>query len=146
MMGLLGALGGLLGYEAATLKTKIQSQLVLWGVLAALGLVGVVFLLVAANAGLTVLVGPIYAPLIIAGAALLVALVVYLIGGAQRKAKAKEEAEDRRRTEANAMMATAAVSAIPLLLPTLKKVGLPAAGIAAALFIFMQMRGSRDGE
>ena len=145
MMALLGSLGGLLGLEAASIKDKLMRQVVLWGTLGVLGLIAVTFILVAINSALTLVVGPVIAPLIIAGAALLIGLIVYAVFHFRASAEAREEAEKARRAEVTALITTAAITAVPLILPTLKRVGLPAGGAAAvAIFSLLQSKAFRD--
>lgn len=143
MLAILGPLGALLGLEAASIKERLQRQIVLYGTLGALGLIAAVFLLVAANTALTFSVGPIVAPLIIAGAALLIALATYLFFRFRENVEAHKEAEKKRSAEMTALITTAAITALPLILPTLKRVGVPAGGAAAALFSLLQSKTFR---
>ena len=140
MLAILGPLAALMGLEMTSLKERLQRQVVFWGLMAALGLVGVTFLLVSLNSALTYTVGPVIAPLIIAGAALLIAIIVYVVYAFQENAARHAEAERKHNAEITALITTAAITALPLLLPTLKKVGLPAGGLAAALFSLMQAK------
>jgi putative Ca2+/H+ antiporter (TMEM165/GDT1 family) len=143
MLALLGPLGALLGLEAASIKDRFKRQAVLWGTLGALGLIAVVFVLVAINTALTYAVGPIVAPLIIAGAALLIGVLVFLIFHLRETVEAHNDAEKKRRAEVTALITTAAITAIPLILPTLKKVGVPAGGMAAAAYSLLQSKAFR---
>ena len=143
MLALLGPLGALLGLEAASIKDKFKRQAVLWGTLGALGLIAVVFVLVAINTALTYAVGPIVAPLIIAGAALLIGIVVFLVFHFRETVEAHNDAEKKRRAEVTALITTAAITAIPLILPTLKKVGVPAGGVAAAAYSLLNSKAFR---
>jgi len=52
--------------------------------------------------------------------------------------------EKARRAEVTALITTAAITAIPLILPTLKRVGVPAGGAAAAIFSLLQSKALRD--
>ena len=144
MLALLGPLGALLGIEAASIKDRLKRQAVLWGTLGVLGLIAVAFILVAINNALTLAVGPIIAPLIIAGAALLIGLVVYAVFHFRATVEAHNEAEKARRAEVTALITTAAITAIPLILPTLKRVGVPAGAGAAAIFSLLQSKAFRD--
>src|SRR5215207_7670274 len=128
MLALLAPLGALLGIEAASLKDRFKRQAILWGTLGALGLVAIAFVLVAINNALTLAVGPIVAPLIIAGTALLTGIIVFLVFHFRETVEAHNDAEKLRRAEVTALITTAAITAIPLILPTLKKVGVPAGG------------------
>src|SRR3569832_2187252 len=110
MLALLGPLGALLGLEAASIKDKFKRQAVLWGTLGALGLIAVVFVLVAINTALTYAVGPIVAPLIIAGVALLIGIVAFLIFHFRETVEAHNDAEKKRRAEVTALITTAAIT------------------------------------
>ena len=144
MLALLGPLGALLGLEAVSLKDRFKRQAILWGTLGALGVVAIAFVLVAINNALTFAVGPIIAPLIIAGAALLIGVVVFLIFHFRETVEAHNDAEKKRRAEVTALITTAAITAIPLILPTLKRVGVPAGGAAAAaIYSLLQSKAFR---
>ena len=143
MLALLGPLGALLGLEAASIKDRFKRQAILWGSLGVLGLIAAIFILVAINTALTYAVGPIIAPLIIAGAALLTGIVVFLVFHFRETVEAHNEAEKKRRAEVTALITTAAITAIPLILPTLKKVGVPAGGVVAAAYSLLQSKAFR---
>jgi putative Ca2+/H+ antiporter (TMEM165/GDT1 family) len=143
MLALLGPLGALLGLEAASLKERLKRQAVLWGIVGALGVIAVAFLLVAINTALTYAVGPVVAPLIIAGASLLIGIAVYLIFHLRETMEAHRDAEKKRSAEVTALITTAAITAIPLILPTLKRVGVPTASAAAAVYSLLQAKALR---
>jgi hypothetical protein len=143
MLALLGPLGALLGVEAASLKDRFKRQAVLWGTLGVLGLIALAFVLVAINSALTFAVGPVVAPLIIAGTALLIGIVVFLVFHFRETVEAHNDAEKKRRAEVTALVTTAAITAIPLILPTLRKVGVPAGGVAAAVYSLLQSKAFR---
>ena len=144
MLALLAPLGALLGIEAASFKDKLKRQAVLWGTLGVLGVIAISFVLVAINTALSFAVGPIVAPLIIAGAALLIGLVVYAVFHFRATLEAHNDAEKARRAEVTALVTTAAITAIPLILPTLKRVGVPVGGAAAAVYSLLQSKAFRD--
>jgi hypothetical protein len=55
---------------------RMKKNAGLWGAIAAFAAIALVFLLVAANAGLTLWMGPVWAPLVIAGvSAAVIALI-----------------------------------------------------------------------
>ncbi len=143
MLALLGPLGALLGIEAASIKDKLKRQAILWGTLGVLGLIALTFILVATNTALTYAVGPVVAPLIVAGAALLVGIVIFLIFHFRETMEAHNEAEKKRQAEMTALITTAAITAIPLIVPTLKKVGVPLGGVAAATYSLMRSKAFR---
>jgi hypothetical protein len=146
MLAILGPLGALLGIEAAAVKDRLKRQAMLFGLLGVLGIVALTFLLVAANTALSFAVGPIIAPLIMAGAALLIGLAVYFVFHLRETMESKREAEKKRSAEVTALITTAAITAIPLILPTLKRVGVPAGGAAAAIFSLLQAKALGRGD
>ncbi len=143
MLALLGPLGALLGLEANSIKDRLKRQAVLWGTLGVLGIIAVAFILVAINTALTFAVGPVIAPLLIAGAALLIGIVVFLIFHFRETVEAHKDAEKKRSAEVTALITTAAITAIPLILPTLKRAGLPAGAAAAAIYSLLQTKAFR---
>ena len=143
MLALLGPLGALLGIEAASIKDRVKRQAVLWGSVGALGLIAVAFILVAINTALTYVVGPVIAPLLIAVAAVLVALVIYGVFHFRETMEAKRDEEKKRSAEMTALITTAVITAIPLILPTLKRVGVPTASAAAAVYSLLQSKAFR---
>lgn len=134
-MGLLPLLTSLLGVEVEGLASRLKENAVAVAAIALFVLIGVSFLLVALYTWLTAWVGPIWSPLIIAGAALLIALILFIALQIQNRAIAKRAAERRRKDETTALVATAALSALPELLksPLLRNVGIPVALYAAFL-------------
>ena len=143
MLSILGPLAALMGLELDATMERLKRQALLWGLLAVLGVVATGFVLVAINAALTVPFGPVVAPLLIAAAALVIALLVYFVFHLLEARQARREAEKQRSTEMTALIATAAITALPLLLPTLRKVGLPAGGVAAAAYALLRQKPSR---
>jgi hypothetical protein len=143
MFAILGPLAALMGLEMTSLKDRLQRQAILWGLLGGLGVIAVSFVLVAANNALTYAVGPVIAPLIIAGAALVIGIVVFLVFTFRNSIEKEKEAERKHSAEVTALITTAAITAIPLILPTLKKVGLPAGAGAAAIYSLLQSKAFR---
>jgi uncharacterized integral membrane protein len=137
VLNLLVPLASLLGLETDALIDKLKESAVAWSAIVFFALVGIVFLLIAANTGLTFWVGPIWAPLIIAGVALLVALIVFLVAGQRRNALRRRAAEEKRSHESTALLTTAAITALPLILksPLMKSVGIPIGGALAAAYL-----------
>ena len=79
MLAVLTPLLSLLGVEASSMTANLKRKAILWGLIGALGLVFLSFLLVAADSALAYAVGPVIAPLIIAVAAALIALAISLV-------------------------------------------------------------------
>jgi hypothetical protein len=138
MLAVLGPVLSLLGIEVGTLTGSIKRHAILWGLIGAFALICLAFVLVAVNAALTYTFGPVVAPLLIAAVAAVGAIIVLLIAHLQDAEAARQEAERKRVAESNALLTTAIVSAIPVILrsPLLREFGLPAgAAIASALFL-----------
>jgi hypothetical protein len=143
VLAILAPLASLLGIEVATLEARLKRKAVLWAILAALGLIAVGFILVAINSALTYAFGPVIAPLLIAGAALLVGLAVFLLNHLRESREARLDAERRRSSEITSLAVTAAIAALPVLVPMLKKAIVPAGGALAAAYALLCEKTSR---
>lgn len=141
-MNLLAPLAALLGIEVEAITERVRNTLIINAVMIGLALAGVTFLVAAGFFALAELYGGIYAALILAAAFLVLALAVFLgtrIGESRRR---HERVEKRLSSETGALVTTAALTALPVLLksPLLRTIGLPAAAIAAYLLV----RGGSD--
>lgn len=134
-MGMLPALASLVGIEVDELLARLRANAVAAAAIAAFVGTAVVFLLIAAYTALTGYVGPIWSPLIIAGAALLIALILFIALKIQNRAIARREAERRHQSETTALVAAAALASLPelLKLPIVRTVGIPLAVYAGFL-------------
>ena len=143
MLAVLGPLLSLLGIEAASITANAKRQAIVWGTICALGVIFVSFMLIAANSALTYAVGPVVAPLIIAVAAAVIGLAIYLVAHLQDGIAARRKAEQQKSAEMTALVTTAIITAVPLILrsPLFKEIGLPA---GAALASALMMRKSDD--
>jgi hypothetical protein len=143
MLALLAPLASLLGIEVGALIERYRREALVWGIVAAFLAIGAIFLLVAANAELSLSFGPIIAPLMLGGAAILIALAVYLAARIKAGAAARAEAERKRGAETTAIVTSAAITAVPLLVksPLFKKVGLPLGGALAAAYLLSKPSG-----
>lgn len=146
MLAVLAPLASLLGIEVEALKESFRRRAVLYSAVGLFLAIGGMFLLVALNSGLTLSFGPVIAPLMIAGGALLIALVIYLVSMVTNTIRGRREAERKRSAETRALVTTAAISAIPLLFRSglMKKVGIPLGGALAAAFLLTRNNGDRD--
>jgi fatty acid desaturase len=136
-MAFLGPLAALLGIEVDTLVERLKRNATTIAVVAFLALIGVVFLLVAANVALTGWVGPLFAPLILGGAAIVVAAIVWFVADAGEKRRARHAADRRRSTDTTALITTAALTALPLAFknPTLRLLALPASAVLGYMLL-----------
>lgn len=149
-MNLLYPLASLFGIEAGEIAERLKKNGIMWGAVALFAAIALVFALVAANAGLTLWVGPIWAPLIIAGVAAVIALAVWIASRITSEIAHRKEVQRRRSAETTALVTTAAMTALPLLMksPLMKSIGLPLGGALAALFLLSKSgtSGKHDTE
>lgn len=145
MLGLIAPLASLLGIEITSLRERLQRRTAVYGAVGIFALVVLMFLLVAANAALSQWVGPVIAPLIIAGTALALALVALLIGYLQDAAAARREAEEKQRAQTAALLTSVATTAVPLLMKStlLREVGIPVGGALFAAWLLTRKSGSK---
>ena len=144
MLGVVAPLLALLGIEASSVTERIRRQAMLWGLIAVLGVIFIACLLVAAHAALVDAFGPIIAPLIMAIAAGVLAVIVYLVSNLQSASAARKEAERQRVLEANAQLAVSMASLLPGLLKSslLREIALPAGALLAGV-LFLRKRSRR---
>jgi hypothetical protein len=138
MLAVMGPLLALLGIEAGEISANIKRQAIVWSLIAALGLVALTFILVALNNALAYSFGPVVAPLIIAVVAGVIAVLVFAVAHIQDSIAAKKAAEKKKHAEITALVTTAIITAVPLILksPLFKEIGLPAgAALASALML-----------
>lgn len=140
-MGLLGPLASLLGVEVDTLMQRLRESAVAYIAIGLFALIAVAFVLVAVYTALDEWVGPIWSPLIIAAAALVIALILYIALRIQLAALRRREEQRRHEAETTAALASAALTVLPELLSSslVRNVGLPVAAYAA----FLMFTGSR---
>lgn len=143
-MHLLALAASVLGIEVDELVEHLKRNVMAWSVVALFAIIGGVFLLVALNAWLTVLWGPIIAPLAIGGAALLVAVAIWAAITISENIARKRAAQRRNSAEKTALVTTAALTALPLVLKSdiMRKVGIPVGGALAAAFLLAKPTGS----
>lgn len=140
-MHLLVTLAALLGVETDVLVARLRKSIVASSVIALFALIGLCFLLIAANTALTTAVGPIWAPLIIAGVAIVIALIVYLATKVMADNRKAQQTERRRSSETSAFITTAALTALPIVLKSsmARNVGIP---LAVLVGLALLARGS----
>jgi uncharacterized integral membrane protein len=146
MLALLYPIASLLGIEAGEIVERVKQNGILWGAIALFGLIALVFALIAAHTALTFWVGPVYAPLIIAGAAALIALGTYVASRVMAEIAHRREVQRRRSAEASALVTTATIAAVPILMksPLMRQIGLPLGGALAALFLLSKAGRKSD--
>jgi fatty acid desaturase len=137
MLALLAPLATWLGIEVDELVARARRDAAILAGIALLLLVGAAFLLVAANAGLALVVGPIYAPLIIGGSFIIIAGITALALKLRHDHEARRRAERQREQDRTALVTTALLTSLPMLLKSglMKKLGLPVGGALAAAYL-----------
>lgn len=136
-MNLLVPLAALLGIEVEAITDRAKKLAIVYAVISLFLLLGCLFLVAAGFFALATQIGPIYAALVLGGVFLVLALAVFAgaqIGESNRK---RRTVERRRSSETGAFVTTAALTALPVLLrsPVIRKLGLPAAALAAFLLV-----------
>jgi uncharacterized integral membrane protein len=147
MLGLLYPIASLLGIEAGEIVERLRKNAALWAAIAFFSLIALIFALIAANTALTLWVGPVYSPLIVAGAAALIAACIYIASRVMAELAHRREVQRRRSAETTALVTTATVTALPILMksPLMRQIGLPLGGALAALYL-MSKSGSRSDD
>lgn len=143
-MGFLAPIAAFFGIEVDALIDRFKRDALVNGLIAACVLIAIVFLLVAAYVALSATMGPMIAALTMAGGALLLALLIFLVSKIGARERKRRELERRRRTEAGAVVTTAAVTALPALIrsPVGKRLGLPLVILAA--YLLFRRPGTSD--
>jgi small neutral amino acid transporter SnatA (MarC family) len=142
-MHLLLPLASILGIEVEDLLERFKQNAIAWSAIAFFALVGAVFLLVALHTAMVDWLGSIWGPLAIAGGALLIALAIYVGVRIAANIVAHREAQRRHSAEKTALVTTAAITAVPMLLksPIMKTIGIPVGGALAALYLLSKPGG-----
>jgi hypothetical protein len=145
-MHLLLPLASILGIEVDELIANFRKNALAWGAIGLFALIGLAFLLVATHLALSDWLGPIGSALSIAGASLLVALGIFLAIRVTADIAKRREAQRRHSAEKTALVTTAAITALPMVMksPLMRTVGIPLGGALAALY-FLSKPGERTG-
>ncbi|MDC9825423.1 hypothetical protein PRN20_16960 [Devosia sp. ZB163] len=144
-MQLLALAASVLGIEVDELLEHVKRNAMAWSAVALFALIGLVFLLVGLHAWFVSMWGPIVAPLIIGAAAAVIAIAIWA-GITISDNAARRHATQRRNTaEKTALVTTAALTAIPLVMKSdlVRKVGIPIGGALAAAYLLAKPTGSR---
>jgi hypothetical protein len=146
-VGWIATLASLVGLEVDGLVKRLRRNVIAWALVGGLGVIALVFLLVALNAGLTTVLGPVWAPAAIAGGALLITLCIYIVLRFADAAAARREAA-RHKAERTALTTSAILTALPMAmrLGLVRKLGLPIGGALAAADLLTRSGRSRDAE
>ena len=145
-MAFLAPLAALLGIEVDSLIIKLKRSAITYAVLALLALVALVFLLVAAHAALSYAIGPVWAALALAGVALLIAAIVWFSAQAAERARERRILEKRKSTDTSALLTTAAITALPMLIrnPALRMAAVPVGLVAGYFFLNRRQEANEE--
>lgn len=145
-MHLLLSLASFLGIEVESLTARLKRNAVALVAIGGFALIGVIFLLVTLQTAMVGWLGPVWGPLTIAGGALLIALGIFTGLQIIRSIAARHNTERRHSAEKTALVTTAALTAVPMLLrsPMMKSIGIPVGGALAALYLLSKPGGHRD--
>lgn len=145
-MHLLALAASVLGIEVDELLEHVKKNAMAWSAVALFALIGLVFLLVGLNTWFTELWGPIIAPLVIGGAAVVVALGIYAAIAITDSIAKRRAAQRRNAAEKTALVTTAALTALPLVLKSdlMKRVGIPIGGALAAAYLLAKPGSSHS--
>jgi hypothetical protein len=141
-------IASLLGIEVDVLLDRFRKNAIAWSAVALFALIGLAFILVAIANAAVFAWGPIVGPLVVALVAILIAVAIWatmaiIEGMAKRKAL-----EKRHSQETTALVTTAALTALPLVLqsPLMRKVGIPVGGALAAAFLLSKSNGRHHAD
>lgn len=147
-MNLLLPIASLLGIEVGDMIDRFKQNAIAWVAIAFFALIGVMFLLVALNTAMVEWLGPIWGPLAIASGALVISLGTLLGVRIASGIVERRESQKRHSAEKTALVTTAAITALPLLMRSslMKQVGIPIGGALAALYLLSKPGGHRDDD
>lgn len=136
-MHLLALAASVLGIEVDELLEHFKRNAMAWSAVALFALIALVFVLVALNAWFTLMWGPIVAPLVIAAGALVISLGIYAAIAIIDSIAKKRAAQRRNAAEKTALVTTAALTALPLVMKSdlMRKIGIPIGGALAAAYL-----------
>ncbi|MDF2982101.1 MAG: hypothetical protein K0Q69_1873 [Devosia sp.] len=136
-MHLLALAASVLGIEVDELLEHFKRNAMAWSAVALFALIALVFVLVALNAWFTLMWGPIIAPLVIAAGALVISLGIYAAIAIIDSIAKKRAAQRRNAAEKTALVTTAALTALPLVMKSdlMRKIGIPIGGALAAAYL-----------
>lgn len=143
-MYLLTLAASVLGIEIDELLEHLKRNAMAWSAVAFFALIGVAFLLVALHAWLALLWGPIVAPLVIGAGGMVIALAIWATVAISDGIARRRAAQRRSSAEKTALVTTAALTALPMVLKSdiMRKVGIPVGGALAAAYLLAKPTGS----
>lgn len=139
-------LASILGIEVDELLDRLKKNAIAWSAVALFGLIGLAFILVAVANAATLAWGPIVGPLVVALGAIIIAVTIWATMAILDGIEKRKALEKRHSQEKTALVTTAALTALPILLqsPLMRKVGIPVGGALAAAFLLSKSNGHRN--
>ena len=141
-------LASILGIEVDELMDRVKKNAIAWSAVALFALIGLAFVMVASSNAATLAWGPVVGPLVVALVAVMIAIGIWITisvvdGIARRRALEKRHAQEK-----TALVTTAALTALPILLqsPLMRKVGIPVGGALAAAFLLSKSNGHHQAD
>ncbi len=148
-MGLLAPVLKLLGIEADAIASRIRDNAIAFGAIGLFAVIAIVFALMALYTWLAGWIGPLWAQLAIAIAALVIALIIFIVLRLENAAAARREAKRRRQEESSAAASAAASAAIAALPALLESSAVRTIGVPLGLylgFLLLSRRGRKRPE
>jgi small-conductance mechanosensitive channel len=147
-MGFLLPLASILGIEVDELIDRAKKNAIAWSAVALFALIGLSFVLVAIANAATLAWGPIVGPLVVALVAILIAVCIWATMAIVESIAKRKALEKRHSQEKTALVTTAALTALPILLqsPLMRKVGIPVGGALAAAFLLSKSNGHHHAD
>lgn len=136
-------LASILGIEVDELMDRLKKNAIAWAAVALFGIIGLAFILVAIANAATLAWGPIIGPLVVVVLAIVLALGIWITMSVIESIARRKALEKRHAQERTALVTTAALTALPIVLqsPLMRKVGIPVGGALAAAFLLSRSTG-----
>jgi len=141
-------LASILGLEVDELVDRFRKNAIAWAAVALFGLIGLSFILVAIANAASLAWGPIIGPLVVAVVAIVIALGIWITMSVVESIARRKALEKRHAQEKTALVTTAALTALPMVLqsPLMRKVGIPVGSALAAAFLLSKSTGHHPAD
>jgi membrane protein implicated in regulation of membrane protease activity len=141
-------LASILGIEVDELMDRLKKNAIAWSAVALFGIIGLAFILVAIGNAAVLAWGPVVGPLIVGAGAIIIAVVIWGVMAVLDSMAKRRAVERRHSQEKTALVTTAALTALPIVLqsPLMRKVGIPVGGALAAAFLLSKSSRHKSGD
>ena len=141
-------LASILGIEVDELIDRVKKNAIAWSAVALFAFIGLAFILVAIANAATLAWGPIVGPLVVALVAIIIAVAIWATLAIVESIAKRKALEKRHAQEKTALVTTAALTALPIVLqsPLMRKVGIPVGGALAAAFLLSKSNGHHHAD